>query len=347
MRFEKSFRWCLGLATVAYAATACRPSTDQILVVYSPLPIAVVEYAEERFEEMWANVDVRIVRMDDAEAMERIASGRGDGDVWWGAASATLQRAAADSLLAPYRPSWVEAESNIVGVDAEDRWQVAAVSPFVVAFNRELTQLTRAPRDWVDLYHPRWRGEVAFLDPALSDNGTAFLTGMLEGSLADGTDEIEGFDRLLRLDATQGMYASDEEEAVRALGTGDAVAAVLPLHAVERLRHEYADWLHYRHPDSGAPGLIRGVAMLFGAPQPETAMEFIEMVGGDVAAEVAVQTWWWPARGPLFEARLPDDHFLPGEPLMWFGRPAAVVAQLSIWVERWEDEVRGKGRNFY
>jgi hypothetical protein len=76
-------------------------------------------------------------------------------------------------------------------------------------------------------------------------------------------------------------------------------------------------------------------------------MEFIEMVGGDVAAEVAVQTWWWPARGPLFEARLPDDHFLPGEPLMWFGRPAAVVAQLSIWVERWEDEVRGKGRNFY
>jgi iron(III) transport system substrate-binding protein len=346
MRLARSRR-CLALAAVAYAAAACGPSTDQVLVVYSPLPSGVVEYAEDRFEEMWTNVDVRIVRMNDAEAMERIASGRGDGDVWWGAASATLQRAASDNLLAPYRPSWVEQGADIAGVDHEGRWQVAAVSPFVIAFNRELTQLTKAPRDWADLSHLRSRGEVAFLDPALSASGAAFLAGMLEGSLADGADETEGFDRLLRLDATRGMYASDEEQAVRALGTGDAVVAVLPLHSVERLRHENADWLHYRHPVSGGPGLMLGVAMLHGAPRPETAKEFIEMVGGDVAAEVAVQTWWRPAHGPLVEARMPDDHFLPGEALVWFGHPAAAVAQMSAWLERWEDEVRGKGGKFY
>ena len=327
--------------------SGCSPSTDKVLVVYTPLPVDVVEYAEDRFEEMWSNVDVRIVRMDDAEAMERIASGRGEGDVWWGAAPATLQRAAQDSLLSPFRPTWVEEGSVLAGVDDEDRWQVAMVSPFVIAFNREQTQLTRAPRDWVDLFHPRWRGEVAFLDPAQSEDGIAFLGGMLQESLGRGDDEVAGFDRLLRLDATHGLYAPNSEVAARALGSGTATLAVLPVHEAERLRHDKSDWLYYRHPDTGAPALVKGVAMLHGAPEPEMAREFIELVGGDVGAEVAVRTWWLPTRGVPFPARLPEDHFLPGEGRPWTGHPVAAPEQVPVWIERWESEVRGKGTRFY
>jgi iron(III) transport system substrate-binding protein len=348
MTLQLGSRAARGVALAAGClAVACGPRSDKVLVVYSSLPAEVVNSAEDSFEEIWSDVDVRVIRMDDAEAIERIKSGRGEGDVWWGASSSTLTEAARDTLLASFRPSWVEAGSDIAGIDAEERWQVAMVSPFVIAFNREETPLSRAPRDWVDVHHARWRGEVTLLDPALNPAGADFVTGFVGANLSDGNDVQAGFDRLLRMDAAVESYVGDAEEAVRALGSGDVLLAVLPLHEVERLRHDNAEWLHYRHPESGAPALLRGVAMMYGAPEPDMAKEFIEMVGSSFATDVTIQTWWLPSRAGLLQPRLPEDHLVPGTAMPWFRLPATTGSESAAWVERWESEVRGKGRNLY
>ena len=334
------------VACAALLAVACG-GPDRMLVVHSSLPDEVNDYAEEAFEEARPDVDVRIVAVGPEETLERLRSGEPQAiDVWWGAPGTVLAHAAEEGLLSRYRPDW--AGDSVLDDPDEELWHPSLMSPFVIAFNRDSLSLGQAPRDWIDMFHFRFRGEVALPDPAASGPMAHFIGAMLVEQLRGGGDLAAAFDWLLRLDASVADYVRDPADLLRRLRSGDALVTILPRHVAEAARHGDAPWLHYRFPESGAPVLTRGIAIPAGSSAPQLARAFVDIAGtAGVVTTAMLHTRWTPARRDLEAPELPEDFQLD---LPWTPRPPAtdtLAAELTDWLRRWEAEVRGRGRSFF
>lgn len=327
------------------AASACGGDAPaRTLVVHAPLPDALLYEAERAFEAVNPTVDVRVVAATAGETLAALREAGGSVDVWWGAEGTALATAAAADLLQPYRPAWAQFGGAGAG-DAQDRWQAWLVSPFVIAFNREEVTLTRAPSDWVDLFHFRWAGDVAVVDPARDPDAAYFVAAMLVESLRREEGLVAGFDWLRRLDAAVEAYAVDPAEVVRRLGRGRDLVAILPRHVAEQARHDGAPWMHYRIPESGTPLLVRGIAIAADAAERDLARRFVDLAGAaDLVTAARLQTRWTAVPGAEVDAsRLPPGFELemPWTPHL----PAAdtIAAEGAGWIERWSREVRGLG----
>ena len=91
-------------------SAACHDARTPV-VVYSPHGRDLLQLFESTYEQAHPEVDVRWLDMGSQEVVDRLRSERANpqADVWFGAPATLFARAAADGLLAPYRPSWVGA----------------------------------------------------------------------------------------------------------------------------------------------------------------------------------------------------------------------------------------------
>jgi len=334
------------LLTCALVACGCS-GRETTLVVRTTLPRDLRDFVEKSFEAKYLDINLRFSVRDDDESFAEAQAERGASfDVWWGASAIGLAQAAKAGVLQAYRPSWVTADAdraNLLGAsDGDDRWHVTLVSPYVIAFNREQLPLTRAPRDWIDLFHFRWAEEAHFLEPSTTEDGAYLLGALIVDVMREGGDLPVAFDRLARLDTRAERYVDDAREIFRALESGDALFTILPRAVVEEARHSGADWLHYRAPETGTPVVARGVGIMAGTDVQEAARRFVEHLG---AAEVLTArkrfTRWEPSHGAVAMADLPPGFELD-QP--WTPHPLAIdtlAAELHGWIGRWSQDVRG------
>lgn len=323
-----------------------------VLDVRTDLPAGLRDYVEETFETAYADIDVRFTEGTVREALEELRGPAGDGaevsgesgapfDVWWGADVWTLHAAARADLLEPYRPSWVD-EPGLMMASDQDLWHALMITPWVIAFSRDDLELARAPTDWNDLRHFRWVDEIEVLDPQRSEAGSWFVTSMLAHHERE-TEVQAGFDWLIALDGQVDTYSGSVADAVRALGAGRSRLAVLPQADVESARADEAPWLYYRVPESGSPVLARGVAVVAGTGERESAQLFVEHLGAqDIVTAAKLETRWQPAFGDADPARVPMDF-----ELAQMLRPYPLDVDRTQrdgagWLDRWEREVRGR-----
>ena len=99
------------VAAAALAASGCGGDGRTPLVVYSPHGRDLLQLVEAEFERREPGIDFRFLDMGSQEVYDRVRSERANpqGDVWFGGPDAIFARAAAEGLLAPYRPAWAEA----------------------------------------------------------------------------------------------------------------------------------------------------------------------------------------------------------------------------------------------
>jgi len=326
-----------------------------VLDVRTDLPTGLRDYVEETFEAAYTDIDVRFSDGTASEVLEELRAAVGDGaelagepfDVWWGADVAVLHAATEADLLTPYRPSWVERPSLVEAPGLEeatvqDAWHPLLITPWVIAFSRDDLELSRAPTDWNDLRHFRWVDEIEVLDPQRSEAGLWFMTSML--AYHERETEVEaGFDWLIALDQQVETYAGSVAAAVRALEAGRSRLALLPQADVELARADEAPWLYYRVPESGPPVLARGVAVVAGTGERESAQLFVEYLGTqDIVTAAKLETRWQPAFGDADPARVPMDFELAQS---WRPYPLDVdriQREGAGWLDRWEREVRAR-----
>ena len=286
---------------IAAAAVANGPALGQgKVVVYTSNDSNLNRFTFEAFKKE-TGIEVEQVEAGSGVILRRMASERERplGDIIWGV-SRTLLRAN-KALLAPYasrNKGTVPAHFR----DPDDHWIGTNVHLLVILQNTKLIPADAGPKSWADLMKPEWKGKVAFTDPANSGSAYSNLT-MLAQLWGPGE---AGWEKVTQLVANTRVL-NRSSLVFQGVGNGE-----FPL----GMSLEYAGYLWASngapvkviYPADGTVAQMEGVALIRGAPNPETGKQFVDYVTRkDVREAILKFAFRRPARGDLDLSQLPGQ----------------------------------------
>jgi iron(III) transport system substrate-binding protein len=329
----------------ALALAACSGDGRTPLVVYSPHGRDLLQLVEAEFERREPAIDFRFLDMGSQEVYDRVRSERANpqADVWFGGPDAIFARAAAEGLLAPYRPSWAEAVPESSRAPGDLYFGTYRTIP-VLVWNAKRVADAEAPADWDDLVSPRFSGRVLVRDPMASGVMRTVFAYFVAAAVEETGAEEAGFARLARLDAATKEYVANPALLFEKLARGEGEVTIWELTDVLLHRAE-GDPLGYGFPRSGSPVIDDSVALVERAPHRAAAVAFLDWIGGAEAQALAAErAFRLPAREDLAVERLPEwarDTLARLVVADYDAERAA--AHGAEWMARWDATVRGRG----
>ena len=274
------------------------PAAAQKVIVYTSNDSNLNRFVYEAFKKE-TGIEVEGVEAGSGVVFRRIQSERERplGDVVWGV-SRTLLRAN-KALLAPYaskNKDTVPAQFR----DADDHWIGSNVHILVILQNTKLIPENEGPKSWADLMDPKWKGKVAFTDPANSGSAYSNLT-MLADLWGSGDAGWEKVSQLL----ANARVLNRSSLVFQGVGNGE-----FPL----GMSLEYAGYLWSSngapvkviYPSDGTIAQMEGVAIIKGGPNTENAKKFVDYVTRkDVREGILGFAFRRPARQDLDLSKLP------------------------------------------
>jgi iron(III) transport system substrate-binding protein len=326
--------------------TACAPTSDNVLVVYSPHGRDHLSYFAEAFEARHPGLDVQFVDMGSQEILDRLRSEQANpqADVWWGAPAEIFAQGAAAGYLEPFRPTWADALDD-EAQDPDNLWFATYLTPEVIAYNEAAISREEAPKDWDDVLDPRWRGEVIIREPLASGTMRAIFGSIIQREIERTGDPNAGYEWLLRLDAQTREYVLNPTLLYQKLARQEGLITLWTMPDIEILRATTDFPINYILPASGTPIVIDGVGVVAGSRNPEMARAFVEFVGDTEAlVEASERFFRIPARNDIAPEQLPEwlrtamPLIIPMEV-----DGAAIRARTSEWMRYWDDQIRRRG----
>lgn len=325
-----------------------------VLTVYSPHGKELLEYYEQRFEVANPDVDVQWVDMGSQEVLERLRAEKVNpqADVWFGAPADLFERAAAESLLTAYRPTWadaVAAESH----DPSNFWFGTYLTPEVIGYNTELVSAADAPEDWDDVLDPRWKDKVIIRDPIASGSMRAIFGAQMVRSMRETGSPQAGYDWLLRLDANTREYTYNPTILYTKLARGEGLVTLYNMPDIALLEQRRGMKIGYVIPESGTPLLVDAIAIVrrpatgdsAAAARAEIARRYYEFVTTPQALYVAADSFLRiPARTDLVQDSLPQWIRDANEQIKPMPLDRALLADsLDAWMTYWDRHIRNQG----
>ncbi len=325
--------------------SGCSGRNSVPVVVYSPHGKEMLSAFATEFEAAHPGVQVQWLDMGSQDAYDRIRTERDNpqADVWWGAPSTEFARAERDGLLEKYVPSWDSAEP-VRFKSSGGYWYGTFLTPDVIMYNTRLVSRNNAPHDWQDLLAPRWRDKIIIRYPLASGTMRVVFCAILERELRRTGSVDSGFAWLTRLDANTKSYASDPTQLYLRIAREEGEITIwdLPDIVLQTDKNHYP--FGYIIPAGGTPLVTDCIAIVKGAPHPDRAKEFYEFVTTRAAfLRQARDFYRIPTRTDLPRQELPDwiaSLQLKEMPVDW----DLLAAHEQEWMKRWDDEVRGRGR---
>ena len=315
------------------------------VVVYSPHGRDLLALVERTYEAANPQIDVRWLDMGSQEVYDRLRSERANpqADVWFGGPDTIFARAAADGLLAPYRPGWAGALPPGSRGEGDLYFGVYRTLPVIVFDERALAP-DEIPGDWEDLLDARYRGRILIRDP-IASGVLRTLFGMVLARSVEATGAPDaGFDWLRRLDAQTKEYVANPALMHEKLLRQEGAITLWELTDTLLERRRGAPF-GYRFARSGTPVIDDSIALVAGAPHREAAAAFVEWVGGEEALALAAErVFRIPARTDLAPERLPEwaqEALGAMTPAVY--DEALVAREINAWMARWDRTVRGRG----
>lgn len=326
------------LLLVALAASSCGGETRTRLVVASAHGIDLLAEAERAFEASHPEVDVVGIYLGSNEILERLRAGRSNPTlhVVWGADAVTLDAAAAEGLLAPYRPTWASPDHPR---GRDDLWWGVYELPMVIGYNPKRITKEECPKSFRELADPKYKGRMVLRDPAASGSMRTWLgTLVAEAPTAD-----EGFTLLRAIDANTRSWEGSPEILFERLESGPAAFTVWNLTDLVFQRRTKGYTFLPAPLEGGVPVVLDGVALVAGAGTRADAAAFFEQVTSLDALEKAARAHARiPVRTDFPKSKLDPD--VAAIPYTRSGTPRDVLAtSLRDWMRRFENDVRGRG----
>ncbi len=343
-RVRRPWRALSGLALLGILS--CDSDARTPVVVYSPHGRDQLTLLEQAFERTHPDIDVRWLDMGSQEILDRLRFERVNpqADVWFGGPTTIFDRGVADSLLAPYHPTWA-ADVGPRGIGPNDLYYPAYRTPAVIVFNSRLVARDQAPTDWDEVLAPRWFDRVLIRDPMASGTMRAIWGLIIERSLRRTGDTADGMAWLRHLDGQTKAYALNPAILDARLARGEGLVTLwdLPDVLISRSKGMPFD---YTFPRSGTVVIDDAIGLVRGSRHPAAARAFIDFVGSEEGQLLAASRVY----------RLPARHDLPRERLpAWVEEVERemVVADVDwdrlaqegpAWMSYWDQHVRGTGR---
>jgi iron(III) transport system substrate-binding protein len=226
-----------------------------------------------------------VVRGGTGELLERIESERSKprADIMWGGGRASMETY--KPYFEPYTS--VNARSLMAQyLDPGSFFTPFTIMPTVFMYNTNLVAAAEVPKSWADLADPKWKGRIAFADPAVSSSSFEALVTMLfamgKGSPENGWDYVRKF--VSNLD---GRLLSGSSVVYGGVADGRFELGVTFEEPAAKYRRQGAP-VGIVYPSDGTVVEADGVAVIKGCADPTEARLFVDFVTGrKVQAKIA------------------------------------------------------------
>ena len=322
---------------------SCSTDNRKRILVYSPHGKEMLSMYEHAYETQNPDVDVQWIDMGGQDAYDRIRteSANPQASLWWGGAGGAFARAADESLLEPYAPSWANSVEQ-AGRGEGDLWFGTYLTPEVIAYNTDALDSTDVPRDWDDLLEDRWRDRLLIRYPMASSTMRTIYGSMIlrQPSEDDGYRWLAGLDRNVK------TYTADPTQLYIRLarGEGDVTLWNLTDIYIQSAINGYP--FGFKIPESGMPILTDGIALVKGGPNLDIARSFYDMVTSDTAIVTQAHMFYRiPVRMDIQKSRLPDwmtELDLREMPIDW----DSLDASIPRWMQHWDENIKGRGEEY-
>jgi iron(III) transport system substrate-binding protein len=268
------------------------------VVVYTSNDQTLNRFVFEAFTKE-TGIDVEVVEAGSGVVFRRIASEkeRPLGDIVWGVSRALLR--ANKALLAPYVNKHADAVPAMFR-DTENLWIGTNVHLLVILQNTKLVPEAEGPKTWDDLLDPKWKGKIAFTDPANSGSAYSNLTMLVE--LWGNNDAA--WAKVGRLLANAKVL-NRSSLVFQGVGNGEFPLGI-SLENAGYLWSSNGAPVKVIYPQDGTIPQMEGVAIIKGGPNTENAKLFADYVARkDVREKILGFAFRRAARQDLDLAKLP------------------------------------------
>jgi len=294
-------RWLVTMASLVLALGAGGAVQAQNkVVVYTSNDSTLNDLVFGAFKKE-TGIEVEPVAAGSGVVMRRLQAekARPLGDIIWGVSRSLLQTNKA--LFEPYA-SKNKAATPAEYRDPDDLWIGNNLHLLVILQNTKLVPADQGPKSWADLLDPKWKGKIAFTDPA--NSGSAYATVTLLVDLWGGGDAGwkkvgELFKNLKVLNLSSLVF--------QGVGQGE-----YPL----GISLEYAGPLWAKggapekvvYPADGTTFSMEGVGIVKGGPNTESAKAFVDYINRkDVREMILKATFRRPTRADVDLTKLPGN----------------------------------------
>ncbi|MGH7702919.1 MAG: extracellular solute-binding protein [Gemmatimonadales bacterium] len=324
--------------------SGCRDARTP-LYVYSPHGRDQLLLIERAVETKYPAIDVRWLDMGSQEILDRVRFEKVNpqADLWFGGPTTLFDRAVAESLLAPYRPSWADRVDRR-GVGPGDLYYPVYRTPAVIVFNDRAVSPADAPADWDDVLDPRWADKVIIRDPLASGTMRAIWGLIIERGIEATGDTATAMAWLRRLDGQTKAYALNPALLDAKLARQEGLVTLWDLPDVLISRSKGMPF-GYRFPRSGTVVIDDAIALVNGARHPDAAKTYIEFVGSQEGQLLAARrVFRLPARLDLPDDSVPEwvsevERQMVVAEVNW----PLLAREGAGWMWYWDQHVRGTG----
>ena len=298
MRIAVWSRLAIALLAGAFAAGEAR--AQQKLVVYTSNESTLNDLVFGDFKQQ-TSIEVEPVSAGSGVVMRRIQAEKAHplGDIVWGVSRSLLQTN--KMYFQPY-VSVNKAATPAEYRDPDDLWIGNNLHLLVILQNTRLVPEGQGPKSWADLLDPKWKGKIAFTDPA--NSGSAYTTVTLLVDLWGGGDA--GWKKVGEL--FRNMKVLNRSSLVfQGVGNGEYPLGISLEYAGPLWASNGAP-VKVIYPSDGTTFSMEGVAVIKGGPNTEQAKAFVDYINAKATREMILKaTFRRPTRSDLDLSKLPGN----------------------------------------
>src|SRR5260370_11129755 len=287
-----------GALPLALLALPTRAQATKKLVVYTSNDSTLNDLVFGAFRSE-TGIEVEPVAAGSGVVMRRLQAekARPLGDIVWGVSRSLLQTN--KTLFEPYVSKNRDATPAEYR-DPDNLWIGNNLHLLVILQNTKIVPEAQGPKSWADLLDPKWKGKIAFTDPA--NSGSAYTTVTMLVDLWGGGDA--GWKKVAEL--FKNMKVLNRSSLVfQGVGNGEYPLGISLEYAGPMWAAGGAP-VKVIYPTDGTTASMEGVAIINDGPNPDQAKAFVDFINTKAARELILKaTFRRPTRSDVDLSQLP------------------------------------------